>query len=253
MRRPIIAGNWKMHLLRSEAVALAEALKRALKDVHNVEIVVAPPYTALPAVAEALSGSTIALAAQNVHWESFGAYTGEIAPKMLKDVGCRHVIVGHSERRQYFGEDDSTVNRKVKAVLSEGLQPIVCIGETLDQRRRGETLAIIEQQVKEALSGIPEDSLKAMVIAYEPVWAIGTGETATPEQAEEVHSRIRSILRRLYSEGSAQQMRIQYGGSVKPENIKELMAEEDIDGALVGGASLKAESFIKIVRFEDRG
>jgi triosephosphate isomerase len=253
MRRPIIAGNWKMQLVRSEAAALADALKKALHDVHQVEIVIAPAFTALSAVAEVISGSTLVLAAQNVHWESSGAFTGEISPKMLKDVGCRYVIVGHSERRQYFGEDNTTVNKKVKAVLSEGLQPILCIGETIEQRRQGQTLAIIEQQVKGAFHGISEEALKAMVIAYEPVWAIGTGETATPEQAEEVHRDIRRMLRELYSERAAHGMRIQYGGSVKPENVDELMAEEDIDGALVGGASLKAESFVRIVRYQRHG
>ena len=249
MRKPIIAGNWKMHLVRSEAAALADALKNALHDVHEVEIVVAPPFTALSAVGEVISGSNIALAAQNVYWERSGAYTGEISPTMLKDAGCTYVIVGHSERRQYFGEDNAAVNKKLKAVLSEGVHPILCIGETLNERKQGKAFAIIERQVREALQGISEDSLKEMVMAYEPVWAIGTGETATPEQAEEVHKEIRRLLRELYSERAALAMRIQYGGSVKPDNIRELMSEEDIDGALVGGASLKAESFIKIVRY----
>ncbi len=249
MRRPIIAGNWKMHLVRSEAVSLADALKKTLRDVTDVEIVIAPAFTSLSAVAEVIERSNILLAAQDVHWESSGAYTGEISPAMLKDVGCTYVIVGHSERRQLFNETDTMINKKLRAVLAEGLRPILCIGETLEQRRSGNTLDVIRTQLKGGLQQIDAESLLKVVLAYEPVWAIGTGETATPEQAEEVHSDIRRFLAAQYSEEVAQAIRIQYGGSVKPENIKALMGEKDIDGALVGGASLKAESFVKIVRY----
>jgi len=252
MRKPIIAGNWKMHLVRAEAASLADALKKTLHGIEEVEIVIAPAFTALSAVAEIIEGSNIRLAAQNVHWEASGAYTGEISPLMLKDVGCTYVIVGHSERRQYFKEGNEAVNKKVRALLSVGLRPILCIGETLKERQEGKTMAVIRRQLEGALRGVEEAALKEVVIAYEPVWAIGTGQTATPGQAEEVHREIRRLLKAKYSEETALATRIQYGGSVKPENIAELMAEEDIDGALVGGASLKAESFVKIVRYREQ-
>lgn len=252
MRKPIIAGNWKMHLVRAEAESLADALRKTLNDMDEVEIVIAPAFTALSAVAEIIEGSTIQLAAQNVHWETAGAYTGEISPLMLKDVGCTYVIVGHSERRQYFKEGDNVINKKVRAVISAGLRPILCIGETLKERQEGKTMAVVRRQLEGALRGVEEDAFGGTVIAYEPVWAIGTGQTATPGQAEEVHREIRRLLKAKYSEDTALATRIQYGGSVKPENIADLMAEEDIDGALVGGASLRAESFVKIVRYRDQ-
>jgi len=249
MRRPIIVGNWKMHKTIAEAVGLAQTLKASLAGVHDVDIGVAPPFTALAAVVEALRDSHIVVAAQNMHWEPQGAFTGEISAVMLADVGCRRVIIGHSERRQYFAETDETVNKKLHAALAAALDPILCIGETLAQRESQATFRVLEQQVRQALVSIGEEGMRRLVIAYEPVWAIGTGKTATPEQAQEVHAFIRSLLESLYGKTLADEVRIQYGGSVNAGNIQALMAQPDVDGALVGGASLDASSFAKIVMF----
>ena len=249
-RKPLMAGNWKMHLLAAEAESLVKELIAGLDGTENVDVAVAPAYPWLVPVAKALSGSGVALAAQNLHWEDFGAFTGEVCAKMLRDAGCTYVIVGHSERRQYFNETNQTVNKRLKAALAEGLIPILCVGETLDERKGGLTQEVVEKQIREGLEGISREEMVSMVIAYEPVWAIGTGGTATPEQAQEVHAGIRALLRDLYDEAIAQGLRIQYGGSVKPANVNELMAKPDIDGALVGGASLKADSFLGIVKFQ---
>jgi triosephosphate isomerase len=247
MRKLFIAGNWKMNMLSAEAAALAAQLAEGLKDVKDIELAVAPPFTALSVVAEALAGSSIQLAAQDMHWEEKGAYTGEVSGPMLRDLDCSHVIIGHSERRQYFGETDESVNKKLKAAFQHGLIPILCVGETLSEREAGKTFEVVERQVRGALSEISERDAESLVMAYEPVWAIGTGKTATPEQAQEVHERIRGLIAELYGKDLAERMRIQYGGSVKPENTRELMSRPDIDGALVGGASLKPESFVAIV------
>lgn len=249
MRMPFIAGNWKMHKTRQEAVELVSALKSLVAGVTGVEIAVAPPFTALHAVAEVVEGSNIALAAQNCFWESEGAYTGEVSPRMLQEIGCRYVIIGHSERRQYFGETNATVAKRLQAALAHGLRPICCVGETLEEREANQTFAVIETQINEGLQPVAPQQVTELVIAYEPVWAIGTGKTATPAQANEVHGFIRDLLRKRYGE-RAEEVRIQYGGSVKPENIAALMAESDIDGALVGGASLQADSFARIVQYD---
>ena len=250
-RLPFIAGNWKMNKTVGEALDLVRQLKASISRIEGVEVAVAPPFTALYAVCKELEGSTIRLAAQNLYWEEKGAYTGEVSPPMLKEVGCHDVILGHSERRQFFGETDESVNRKIKAALSQGLGIIFCIGETLKEREEGKTFSVIERQVTRGLKHIGKEEMKRIVIAYEPVWAIGTGKTATPEQAEEVHRFIREELGKLFSREIAEGVRIQYGGSVTPENIKGLMGQENIDGALVGGASLKSDSFSKIVRFKE--
>jgi triosephosphate isomerase len=249
MRIPLIAGNWKLFKTLDESVNLVESLKPLIHDVQGVEVVVAPVFTALANVALAAKDSIIKVAAQDCYWEEEGAFTGEVSPKLLMDAGCSHVIVGHSERRQYFGETDETVNRKVVAAFSAGLVVLLCVGETLAQRESGDTFHVIETQVREGLAGISSENLSNIVIAYEPVWAIGTGKTASEGQAQEVHAFIRMLVGKLYNNSNADAMRILYGGSVKPENINGLMAQPDIDGALVGGASLKAESFAGIVRF----
>jgi len=250
-RLPFIAGNWKMNKTVGEAVDLVRELQEAISGVKEVEVAVAPPFTALYAVRRELEGSRIRLAAQNLYWEEKGAFTGEISPLMLKEVGCDYVIIGHSERRQYFGETDETVNRRIKAALAQGLKVIFCIGETLKEREEGRTFLVIVRQIEGGLKGLGDNEMRDIVIAYEPVWAIGTGKTATPEQAEEVHRFIRGKVEKLYSRKVSEEMRIQYGGSVTPENIKGLMNQPNIDGALVGGTSLKAESFSKIVRFKE--
>jgi len=250
-RLPFMAGNWKMNKTVEEALDLVRGLKASLSGVKAVEVAVAPPFTALYAIHKELEGSPIHLAAQNLYWEEKGAFTGEISPLMLKEIGCHYVILGHSERRQFFGETDETVNRRIKAALARGLKVIFCIGETLKEREEGKTFSVIERQVKGGLKGFGDQEMKNMVVAYEPVWAIGTGKTATPEQAEEVHRYIRGKLEKLYSRQVSEEIRIQYGGSVTPENIKGLMNQPNIDGALVGGASLKADSFCKIVRFKE--
>lgn len=249
VRVPIIAGNWKMHCTRAEAQALVAALTPLILDAPGREIIVAPPFTALDAVARAVTGTPIRLAAQNLHWEPKGAFTGEISAAMLRDIGCAAAIVGHSERRQYFGETDETVNRRIQAALDGGLMPIVCVGETLAQRDADETAAVIERQVRGAWLGCDAAAIASCVVAYEPVWAIGTGRTASPGQAQEVHALIRRLAASLASPEVAQGLRILYGGSVKPDNVDSLMAEADVDGALVGGASLQAEGFARIVRF----
>jgi triosephosphate isomerase len=246
-----MAGNWKMNKTVGEAIDLVRELKAAISGAKAVEVAVAPPFTALYAVRKELDGSSIGLAAQNLYWEEKGAFTGEVSPLMLKEVGCHYVIIGHSERRQFFGETDETVNRRIKAALAQGLKVIFCIGETLKEREEGKTFPVIEKQVEGGLKGLSDKEMKNMVIAYEPVWAIGTGKTATPEQAEEVHRFIRGKIEKLYSREVSEEIRIQYGGSVTPENVKGLMNQPDIDGALVGGASLKAEAFSKIVRFKE--
>ena len=250
MRRPIITGNWKMNNNSAESVELVSQLRKMISGVKEVEVVVAPPYTALGFVATAIKGSTIALSSQNIFWEEKGAFTGEISPSMLKDIGCQYAIIGHSERRQYFGETNETVNKRLKAALDASLTPIVCIGETLEEREADKTLSVIEKQVKEGFAGISSGEMEKIVIAYEPVWAIGTGKTATPEQAQEIHQFIRGMLAQVFDEGVAEGIRILYGGSVKPDNVDQLMSQKDIDGALVGGASLKADSFARIVQFK---
>ncbi len=250
-RLPLIAGNWKMNKTVGEAVELVRQIRASLSGAAGVEVAVAPAFTALYAVQRELEGSPIRLAAQNLFWEEKGPYTGEISPVMLKELGCRYVIIGHSERRQFFGDTDETVNKKIKAALSHGLDPILCVGETLAEREEGKAFEVIASQVEKGLQGITEREIKKAVIAYEPVWAIGTGKTATPEQAQEVHQFIRRRLEIVYTAGTAGGTRIQYGGSVTPENVKGLMTQPDIDGALVGGASLKAETFSKIVRFKE--
>ncbi len=247
MRTPIIAGNWKLFKTSSEALELVTWLMPLVKDSKGVEIVVAPVFTVLSRVRDALAGSNVRLSAQDCYWEEEGAFTGEVSPKMLLDAGCSHVIIGHSERRQYFGETDATANRKVKAAIAAGLTVLFCIGETLAERESGNTFDVLKRQVTGGLAGIAATDLGRLVIAYEPVWAIGTGKTASDEQAQEAHAFIRQEVATLYGQAAAAAMRILYGGSVKPENIRGLIAQPDIDGALVGGASLKADSFAAIV------
>jgi len=247
MRKKIVAGNWKMNKTASEAAALIDGIKKEVADVAQVEVVVCPPFTDLKAAAAACAGSNVKLGAQNVHWEASGAYTGEISAAMLKDLGVEYVIIGHSERRQYFGETDETVNARTKAALAAGLIPIVCVGETLAERDAGNMEAVVVRQTKAGLDGLGGDLAK-VVIAYEPVWAIGTGRTASPAQAQEVHALIRRTLAEIADGDLANTIRIQYGGSMKPENAQELMSQPDIDGGLIGGAALKAESFAAIVK-----
>ncbi len=248
-RKKIIAGNWKMHKTATEARELAQDIVKELSDFNHAEIVLCPPFTAISVVAEILSHApNIRLGAQNVHFENQGAYTGEISAPMLRDIYVRYVIIGHSERRQYFGEDDALINRKLKAAIPNGLKPILCIGETLSQRQSKRWPEVLESQVKGALEGISAKEAEDLIIAYEPVWAIGTGHNATPAQAQEAHTIIRRILAEFYSDDFAQKIRIQYGGSVKPDNAAALLAQPDIDGALVGGASLDARSFTAIVK-----
>jgi len=251
-RTPLIAGNWKMHGTRDEAVALARALAETVGRVTGREVAIAPPFTALEPVAREIAGTQIRLGAQNVHWEPKGAYTGEISTAMVREAGCTYVIIGHSERRQHFGETDETVNRRLHAVLGAELVPIVCVGETLAERDADATAAIVERQVASAFAGASSAQIARCVIAYEPVWAIGTGVTATPGQAQEVHHAIRRQLVGLASDTTAGRIRILYGGSVKAANIDALMAEPDIDGALVGGASLDPAEFTRIVRYEEK-
>jgi len=250
MRKPVIAGNWKMHNTISEALDLVRGVKSQVEGVTDVEIIVAPVYTALASVAAELKGSNINVASQNIFWEEKGAFTGEIAPNMITDAGCTHAIIGHSERRQYFGETDETVNKRVKAALAAGLIPILCVGETLEERDAGNTIAVVATQIKGGMADILAEDMAKIIIAYEPVWAIGTGKTATPDMAEDVHKQIRSIVAEISDAAIADGTRILYGGSVKPENVNDLMAQPDIDGALVGGAALKADSFVRLVKFE---
>ena len=250
-RLPFIAGNWKMNKTVGEAVELVRQLKAFLSGVKEVEVAVAPPFTALYAVCKEAEGSSLRIAAQNLFWEEKGAFTGEVSPVMLKDLGCRYVIIGHSERRQFFGETDETVNKRMKAALAQGLHPIFCVGETLREREGDKTFSIIGSQLEGGLKGMAGNEMGRIVVAYEPIWAIGTGKTATPEQAEEVHLFIRQELGKLYSREISGEIRIQYGGSVTPESVKGLMSQKNIDGALVGGASLKADVFSRIVRFKE--
>ncbi len=247
-RRPFVCGNWKMNTMRASAVALARDVAHGVASHREkVEVAVAPPFTWLLEVARELEGGPVGLAAQNCHHEEKGAFTGEVSPAMLREAGCSFVIVGHSERRALFGEDDAFVGRKVKAVLEAGLRPILCVGETLEDREAGRTLAVVEGQVKNGLAEVEAVALSTVTVAYEPVWAIGTGRTATPDQAQEVHAAIREMLRSLGGEDAARAMRIQYGGSVKAGNAAELMSRPDVDGALVGGASLDAGELALIV------
>ena len=249
MRRPLIAGNWKMYKTDAESVDTVRRLAELTRDISDVDVMVAPPFTSLSAVAGAIGGTSIQLAAQNVYWETEGAFTGEIAPGMIRAVGCTHVIIGHSERRQYFGETDETVNKRIHAAMAAGLIPVFCIGETEAQREAGETFSVLDKQVFIGLQDVSLENAGQMVVAYEPVWAIGTGKTATSEQAQEVHHHLRTGLGNRFTTELADNIRILYGGSVKPGNAAELMGMEDIDGALVGGASLDADTFSRIVGF----
>ena len=247
MRIPFIAGNWKMYKTVQDAVVFVKELKSALKGVANVEIVVAPPFTAVHAVAEAARNSNIGVAAQDVYWEREGAFTGEVSPTMVKEAGAEYVIVGHSERRRLFGETDTIVNRKVAAAIGAGLTSIVCIGETLEERERGEMPGVLDRQIKDGLDRLSAEQIGALVVAYEPVWAIGTGRNATAAQAGEAHAHIRRRLRQWFGGDAADRCHVIYGGSVKPDNIRELIAEPDVDGALVGGASLDVRGFAELV------
>jgi triosephosphate isomerase len=247
MRTPLIAGNWKMFKTVHEAVAFVTDLRPVVKDIADVDVVVAPPFTALYAVAQAARGTNIGVSSQDVYWEREGAFTGEIAPGMIKEAGAAFAIVGHSERRRLFGETDAIVNRKTLAVIGAGLTPIVCIGETLEERERNETFTVLDRHIKDGLDGVTSDQVAAIVLAYEPVWAIGTGRTATAAQAGEAHAHIRTRLRQWFGADAADSCRVLYGGSVKPDNIRELIAEPDVDGALVGGASLTVPSFGELV------
>jgi triosephosphate isomerase len=248
MRRPLIAGNWKMFKTVRETVAHVTALRDALRDVTHADLVVAPPFTALSAAAEAARDSNIGVSAQNLHWEREGAFTGEVSAAMIREAGARFVIIGHSERRTLFGETNLTVDKKIAAALAAQLTPIVCVGETLQQREAKQTNAVLDEQLRDGLEGFTADQLQTMVVAYEPVWAIGTGRNATPEQAQDAHAHIRSRLRQWFGVDLAERCRVLYGGSVKPENAASLMVQPDVDGALVGGASLDPRSFAEIVR-----
>jgi triosephosphate isomerase (TIM) len=248
MRKPLIAGNWKMFKTPHEAVAFVNELRSALKDVGKVDIVVAPSFIAVQAVADALKGSNIAVSAQNLHWEKNGAYTGEVSAAMIKDAGATLVIIGHSERRRLFGETDATVNRKIGAALAANLTPIVCVGETLEEREKNDTLPVLDRQIKDGLDGFTGAQVADMIVAYEPVWAIGTGRVATAGQAQEAHQHIRGRLRQWFGADAAERCRVLYGGSVKPDNVGELMGQPDVDGGLVGGASLDVKGFTALVR-----
>jgi triosephosphate isomerase (TIM) len=247
MRIPFIAGNWKMFKTVAEAVVFAKELRSAVKDVTSVEIVLAPPFTAIHAVAEALRNANVGVAGQNLHWEKEGAFTGEVSAPMLKEAGAEYAIIGHSERRRLFGETDATVNRKIAAAISAALTPIVCVGETLEERERNDTLLVLDRQIKDGLDRLTSEQVAELVIAYEPVWAIGTGRNATSAQAEEAHAHIRTRLRQWFGADAAERCHVIYGGSVKPDNIADLIREPDVDGALVGGASLDVRSFTDIV------
>lgn len=248
VRKIIIAGNWKLNKNIKEAVELVNDLKARCAGVTDVDIVVCPVFTALSKVAEALKGTNIGLGGQDLYWQDAGAFTGEVSAPLLKDAGCQYVIIGHSERRQFFGETNETVNNKIKAALAHGLIPIVCVGENLAERESGKTFAVVQDHVENSLKGFSAQETEKMIVAYEPVWAIGTGKTATPAQAQEVHSFIRKLLEKMHGQAVANAVRIQYGGSVKAENTRELLSQPDIDGALVGGASLKGDSFAGIVQ-----
>ncbi len=250
MRKPVIAGNWKMYKLLSEAVDTALALKPLVANATHCDVVIAPVFTALKTIADRMEGSNIQVAAQNCAAESkYGAHTGEVAADMVKDAGCSHVIVGHSERRQFYGDTDAIVNQKTRSAIQAGLVAIVCVGESLSEREAGKAASVVQTQLIKGLDGLTVADTARIIIAYEPVWAIGTGKTATPEQAQEMHGVIRQTVVENHGKDVAAAIRILYGGSVKPENIRELMSQEDVDGALVGGASLEAESFAKIVNY----
>ena len=249
MRRPVIAGNWKMFKTISETKGFFSSFLPLVSGVSHCEIVVAPPFVSLAPAAAAATGSRVAISAQDVYWKKEGAFTGEVSIPMLLDVGCTHTIIGHSERRQFFGETDETVNEKARAAVVGGLQPIVCVGETLAERDAGKAAEVVRRQVRQGLAQLTESDLSPMIVAYEPVWAIGTGRTATPETAAEMHGEIRRTIGEIWGAKAAAAMRILYGGSVKPDNIQELMRREDIDGALVGGASLDPTSFAAIVKY----
>lgn len=249
MRKPIIAGNWKMYKTIPEAEQLVKGVLQQLAGANDVEVVFCPPFTALSSVKKLLNGTPYGLAAQDIYWKEEGAYTGEVSPAMLKDVGCDYVVIGHSERRQYFGETDETVNLKVKAALAAGIKPIICVGESLEEREAGKTHSLIKDQTEKALAGIAPEDVEKVVIAYEPIWAIGTGRSSDGKDANQVIGLIRKTIAGIFGESAAAQVRIQYGGSVKPANIKEFMDEAEIDGALVGGASLDVDSFMKIIRY----
>ena len=248
-RKALIAGNWKMYKTCAEAVDEAKALVDRVQPMDDREMMIAPTYTALAQVSVVLKGSPVALGAQNLYWENEGAYTGEISAPMLISAGCSHAIIGHSERRQYFGETDDTVNKKIETAINHGLIPVFCIGESEQERDLNQTFSVLDKQVTKGLNNLSSKDLGTLIIAYEPIWAIGTGKTATTEQAQEVHQFIRSLIDKAFGSELAQSMRILYGGSVKPENIDELMAMPDVDGALVGGASLKADSFSNIIKY----
>ncbi len=248
MRKTLIAGNWKMNKNIGEAISLVKELKKLVEDVDDREIVVCPPSISLAAVSAELKGSSIQLGAQNMHFEKQGAFTGEISPLMLKEIGTKYVILGHSERRQIFNEDDELINKKIKSALENNLTPILCVGETLNEREVDKTREIVGEQLNKGLNGIKNKDMKNIVVAYEPIWAIGTGKTATPEQAEEVHSFIRNLLKSMFDSKTAEDIIILYGGSVKPNNAKDLVSKDNIDGALVGGASLDAKDFAEIIK-----
>lgn len=249
-RKSLIAANWKMHKTIAEAVAFVESLQREVGDYNDREVIIAPPYTALSAVRNALWRKDFKLAAQNFHWEEKGAFTGEISGAMLKDVGCDGVIIGHSERRQLFGETNEMLRKKVASAFRGGFLPILCVGEVLEEREGGRTFTVVGSQLEQGLTGLPADQARQLALAYEPVWAIGTGRTATPDQAQEVHAFIRERCAALWDKTVANSMRIMYGGSVKPDNVDSLMAQPDIDGMLVGGASLEVGSFKRIVQYQ---
>ena len=251
-RIPLIAGNWKMYKTCPEAVNAAERLVGLMPEGLNVDVMIAPAFPALFPVADVLRGSAVALGAQNLYWESEGAYTGEVSAAMIQSVGCSHVIIGHSERRQFFGETDETVNRKIRAAVDGGLVPVMCIGETESQRDAGETFAVLDKQVKMGLEDFVLTDLERLVVAYEPVWAIGTGKTATSAQAQEAHQYVRGLIEKTFGKDLAAGLRILYGGSVKPANVHELMDQPDVDGALVGGASLDPDTFIQIVTYQNK-
>ncbi|AIF44102.1 triose-phosphate isomerase [Virgibacillus sp. SK37] len=247
MRKTVIAGNWKMNKVISEAKSFMDEVVKKAPDSDKVEMIVCPPFPFLSSLVEQAEGTNVMVAAQNMHFEESGAFTGEVSPLMLKDLGVTHVVLGHSERREYFAETDETVNKKVHAAFKQSLTPIVCVGETLEQREANETMNHVEDQVKEALKGLSEEQIAETIIAYEPIWAIGTGKTASSEEANEVCTHIRNVIKKITSEEIAEKVIIQYGGSVKPANIDELLSQSDIDGALVGGASLEADSFLQLV------
>ncbi len=247
MRHPFIAGNWKMHKTVHEAVVYVKEFRSLVKDIEDVETVLAPTFTAIHACAEAARNSKVGIAAQNLHWEKQGAFTGEISAPMVREAGADYVLIGHSERRQYFGETDQSVNRKLGAALGAGLIAIVCVGETLDERERNDTMAVLDRQIKDGFDGITGEQIAGLVIAYEPVWAIGTGRTASSDQAQEAHAHIRQRLRQWFGAPAADQCHVIYGGSVKPENTRELLAQRDVVGALVGGSSLDFMNFFEIV------